>query len=430
MVKCHIKNITSSDSPVVDVLSSQEPPVLAISNGNVLSVSSNCFSCQKEFNNADALGCHKCNSWFHPKCATVKQSHFNALCALGQSVDWYCSICSVARPDISASENEIDIDSTNKILCKLDSLCTTVNMQAAAIKDLQTLQKAGNEANTNKANDHAVPSVHRLGNSYSDVVRTLKRHDSTIQPVLNGSNTPPISKKMPPKENVLVLSGSVDKSRVFNHASMLKELSTLFPRIRLTSSSLKPNGLIFLAFATQVDAQTVCDGWNPTHLGSNTKINFYQPGIGTNSVIIKNVPVSMSEAEIMTSIVDQFTSCKTVKRFIKNGTPLQVVQVSFAALSDFNAILQDGVFLDSLFLTVDKFVQLKQPTRCFNCNAFGHTASNCKGKTVCGKCADGHKTSECSFTTKKCKNCLGAHASYDRNCPRYLELLNKMNTFL
>ena len=71
------------------------------------------------------------------------------------------------------------------------------------------------------------------------------------------------------------------------------------------------------------------------------------------------------------------------------------MQVEFDAITDFDAILENSVFIDSLFLTCYKFVQLTQPTWCFNCNSFGHTASNCRGKTTCGKCGNSHWTTEC-----------------------------------
>ena len=431
MVKFHSKShntavmeTPASQPPELSEITLPTPPILS----NIESINV-CLTCSKDFVNNDCIGCTKCNAWFHPKCISLKNTHFNALCALAQSVDWFCSSCSVDRhlnePETISGLNTPDIAAS--ILAKLENLCSTVDYQATAILQLQTSHNKPATTTPSSSQQTMQHPPTKQGSSYAEIMKKHIKQDFSRSSKASTDNTVSVAKKLPPKENVLVLSGGVDKTKVFGHASMLKELSLLFPRIKLVHSSTKPNGLIFLAFSTKEDAQKVFDGWTSTYIGTNTKINFYQEG-NNKSVIIKNVPVSISESDLLNSISEQYSSCKSVKRFIKNGTALQVIQVAFDAITDFDAILENGVFIDSLFLTCDKFVQLRQPTRCFNCNSFGHTASNCRGKTTCGKCGNSHRTTECESDIKKCKNCDGPHAAFDKRCPRYIELLNKMNS--
>ena len=64
-----------------------------------------------------------------------------------------------------------------------------------------------------------------------------------------------------------------------------------------------------------------------------------------------------------------------------------------------------------------------EPIRCFNCNAYGHTAIKCaKKQPKCSKCAGEHKFSECQNTFIKCINCKGNHAATSRECPKYIEV--------
>ncbi|OXU24989.1 hypothetical protein TSAR_014909 [Trichomalopsis sarcophagae] len=42
---------------------------------------------------------------------------------------------------------------------------------------------------------------------------------------------------------------------------------------------------------------------------------------------------------------------------------------------------------------------------CFNCGRYGYSGNKCKNNLVCLKCADSHKTNDCSNNITKCLNC-------------------------
>lgn len=69
----------------------------------------------------------------------------------------------------------------------------------------------------------------------------------------------------------------------------------------------------------------------------------------------------------------------------------------------------------------------KDPPQCLNCQEFGHTKKYCRLPSVCVKCGDIHKTSECSNskndpTLKRCGNCGGNHTANYRGCPVFIQL--------
>ena len=71
-----------------------------------------------------------------------------------------------------------------------------------------------------------------------------------------------------------------------------------------------------------------------------------------------------------------------------------------------------------------------EPIRCFLCNNFhGKVAKFCKQKVKCGHCAGDHSLKDCSVkndeTKAKCVNCEQSHPSNDKNCPVYLQLIEK-----
>lgn len=58
------------------------------------------------------------------------------------------------------------------------------------------------------------------------------------------------------------------------------------------------------------------------------------------------------------------------------------------------------------------------PTRCFNCQKFGHVSNNCKGITLCSCGKPPHLPDDCKQPII-CVNCQGSHAANDKECPKY-----------
>jgi len=59
------------------------------------------------------------------------------------------------------------------------------------------------------------------------------------------------------------------------------------------------------------------------------------------------------------------------------------------------------------------------PTRCYQCQLYGHTAKACKAHVTCPKCAGRHTYEECDKRQPKCANCNGAHSTAYKGCPSY-----------
>lgn len=105
---------------------------------------------------------------------------------------------------------------------------------------------------------------------------------------------------------------------------------------------------------------------------------------------------------------------------------LTTILVNFSDKSHLDQLLQNGFMINNLFLPGEKYIKKKQPTRCYNCQKFGHTANFCLHNSVCTICATpGHNNTACS-KPKKCANCGGSHTSADRECPIYLKHLETL----
>ena len=109
---------------------------------------------------------------------------------------------------------------------------------------------------------------------------------------------------------------------------------------------------------------------------------------------------------------------------------MPIIKVTFTNNDDATAILENGVFISHQFLLPVKYRPQIQPTRCYKCNRYGHTAKLCKNEITCAKCSNKHPTKECDSQIKKCINCGSDHYCFDKSCPKYKELFLALNHFL
>ncbi|GBN57979.1 hypothetical protein AVEN_151105-1 [Araneus ventricosus] len=62
---------------------------------------------------------------------------------------------------------------------------------------------------------------------------------------------------------------------------------------------------------------------------------------------------------------------------------------------------------------------IPNPLRCFKCQRFGHSKTNCRGTLTCARCAVvGHESTGCT-AVEQCVICQGQHTSFSRSCPKW-----------
>jgi len=85
-----------------------------------------------------------------------------------------------------------------------------------------------------------------------------------------------------------------------------------------------------------------------------------------------------------------------------------------------DACIKEGVFIDHCFFgAVEKYAPQLRRTQCYNCQRFGHIASQCRAShSTCGKCSGQHATQACTESNFKCAACQGAHPAWDKECPQ------------
>lgn len=94
----------------------------------------------------------------------------------------------------------------------------------------------------------------------------------------------------------------------------------------------------------------------------------------------------------------------------KEKTPTLCMKLVFDS-----PVLPEYIHLNYQRLKVRRFFE--KPRQCFQCQAYGHVATNCKGKTKCVVCAGNHSVRECPKEgTVKCANCGQSHTASFGGC--------------
>ena len=122
----------------------------------------------------------------------------------------------------------------------------------------------------------------------------------------------------------------------------------------------------------------------------------------------------LSEEEICAELDDQ--GITNVKRFTtkKDGV---IIKLTTYLITFDSTTVPDHIYIGPYRMRVDTFIP--NPTRCFQCQKFGHGKNQCRGGLVCSRCAKvGHECFDCNNDIKCC-NCGEAHMASSKDCSHF-----------
>lgn len=387
--------------------------------------SDKCKSCHNAFLTDDkCLGCILCATWIHVACAGMSDEQYHVIVSLGDSVEYFCPSCNAHKQNfISSFKTKSDVVNTvseNNVSERLAKLEDTV------LSLIDTVKSASTRNNHVDANSKPL--------SYSEMVK-LKSSTEFPQPSQTDaadasqnnkpSVTAPVMKQQRPALFLLGCTTDV----VSDRTTFLEKFAKLFPKCKIVGTYRKASGTIVLYFNDVVNKERVLREWESHYFGTATKVvDPAKRNTNSNlSVVVKNVPKHISEASLLNYITEEYPTCVAVTRFNKKGDLLPIIKADFKSMDDKVKIVNDGFFVENIFLKAENFTVLATPIRCFNCQRFGHVSQNCKHPTRCVKCGGNHRHKDCNADEVKCCGCGAGHLSSDKKCAAFLEVLRKLN---
>lgn len=145
------------------------------------------------------------------------------------------------------------------------------------------------------------------------------------------------------------------------------------------------------------------------------------------SIVIKHVPVSITENEIFEELKDSYPVLKVSRLYNKERMPIPICAVDLKNTDSAREILN----IKSLFHTIvvpELRRKLQGPSQCIRCQQFGHTKNYCRLAPRCVKCTGSHLSSACTKeknSTATCVNCGENHPANFKGCSVYLQATQK-----
>ena len=93
-----------------------------------------------------------------------------------------------------------------------------------------------------------------------------------------------------------------------------------------------------------------------------------------------------------------------------------------------NLLKKNGVMYNNLKYHINEYVKRKEPSRCVNCQQFGHHSARCRNTKVCVRCSGKNcEPKNCQSNIKKCVNCGEPHSAAYKGCTVYKTSFDRLD---
>lgn len=156
---------------------------------------------------------------------------------------------------------------------------------------------------------------------------------------------------------------------------------------------------------------------------------FSNPDASYLSVVIRNIPVSISSDEIKEELTKTYPVEKVTRLLNKDKLPIPLCVVDLKREEKADDIFNLTKFGHSI-ISVEPRRKSRDIPQCTRCQRYGHTKNYCKLQPRCVKCSQNHHYSQCPKKpeeTPSCVNCGENHTANYRGCSYYAKLKSRVN---
>lgn len=142
------------------------------------------------------------------------------------------------------------------------------------------------------------------------------------------------------------------------------------------------------------------------------------------NVVIRGIPIGISEEEIRQDLVDMGYDLQGLHRLKKRDSKHEMPLVLVKVPKSQNFIYELTEVL-KIKISVEPLRSKPGVGQCHRCQRFGHAQSRCTAEIKCVICGDGHFARDCNRpkdVPATCANCGEQHPASYRGCPRFPKL--------
>ena len=318
------------------------------------------------------IACDNCQQWWHGNCVNLTRE----LCSIfkTKNLSFLCPKCIVSKlPESKLPKTDTDCNQTN--LCK-SALNQNINEQDSEAQKGETVELLS-------------PETH----NYKNLV------------IIDGIKTP----------------GKYQNSR-----NIQKEIRKHKGEIQMKYAYPLNRGGIVVHVETEQEVEILKADWPAEAFCNSTGISVHDNSQIPRCVFKNTSPVHSSEVirEEVRNITGLSVSVRRLK-YRDTGRPMPIVVVTCESQENLQVLLKSKIQINKKVIKVVPYQSKRYtPTRCFNCQEFGHIAALCKKEERCEKCAENHK-GKC-VNSFRCVNCGGGHPASSLSCPAFTDIKERL----
>lgn len=321
------------------------------------------------------IACDKCSQWWHGNCVNLTKE----ICGIfrEKNLPFVCPVCIVSNFSLA---NRIDKNSDNNsasesVTCKSSSSCS---------KDICD--------------------------------KEIK--DSSDSNILSSSTQS--------AKNFVIIDGLKDPKKFQDSRVIQKEIRKHKGDIQVKYAFPLNRGGIAVQVESEKEKESLKEQWPEGAFMSGGSLSVHERSY-TPKCVLKNIATFHSTDKIEQEVEKQ-TGVRVSARRLKyrdTGRPMPIVVVTCDNSKDIQCLFKADISVHQRRVKVEPYNSKRfTPTRCFNCQEFGHIAVLCKNNKKCENCAEDHQGS--CVSSSHCVNCGNSHRASSADCPVYIAIKERL----
>lgn len=208
-----------------------------------------------------------------------------------------------------------------------------------------------------------------------------------------------------------------------NHNAIIEDITKIVSKefiTKYTSNYLRIN------LTDEADYRKLTKFYTENQLKFHT---FHNPEESPLTVVVRNIPISLKEEEILNELkLTKLPVLKVVRLLNKHKKPLPLCYVDLTKSDEANEIYK----LEKLFhsiVSVEPRRKSRDIPQCTRCQRYGHTKNYCQLEPRCVKCKGNHLYTQCLKSSDEppvCVNCTEQHSANYKGCSYYQSMKSKL----
>lgn len=419
----------ASEGPSLDNSCKSSKSKTSVTIDNILVAESLCCACRKieppdsikHYKESPWIQCDLCRGWWHAECAFIDDKTIKKFSRY--NISFTCALCVVENsPWIKIQRAAVGVNKSERFASNSSTLGTVERIpedkQPVSPKpDVIVINKCESKERKEKLKDNTVTKRNIEQPGTLKPVKTTHIESANL---VTDKNIP---------DNLVIIDGIEDPS-AFQDSRIIKREIKKHKNIEVKYAYPLIRGGIAVHAKTTKDRENLLRDWPAGSFNTNSQTVSAHHQFDKYKCVLKNVSPYISE-ETLSNIISEQTDLKVHCRRLRyrdTNKPLQVVVITFNSNSDLVKIFTSNLVIAGKKITVQAYRNKRNiPTRCYNCQEFGHIARLCTKETFCENCGESRcVNSSCCRKAKKCFNCQGNHSAADPSCPAFVHLRDKL----